>query len=90
MIALIQLYQETNDTVPNNGSGYDFPISDNLNDDTKHQMIFKIAVGLMLLSFFVPINSRYIPVQILAILCQWAWYVFAVATLVWMVRRAFL
>ena len=52
-------------------------------------MIVKIIALLMLLSFCVPINSRHIPVQILAILCQWAWYAGAVVMLIWMVSKIF-
>ena len=52
-------------------------------------MIAKIVALLMVVSFFVPIDSKNILVQVLAILCQWAWYAGALLMLVWMVSRIF-
>lgn len=50
-------------------------------------MFTKIIVAIMLLGFFVPVDSRRIPVQILAIICQWAWYIGMVILVVWMVKK---
>ena len=50
-------------------------------------MIAKIIALMIVVSFFVPIDSKKIPVQALAILCQWAWYVGALLMLVWMVSK---
>tara|TARA_R110000824_G_C15159342_1_gene671742 strand:+ start:626 stop:784 length:159 start_codon:yes stop_codon:yes gene_type:complete len=52
-------------------------------------MIAKIVALMMVVSFFVPIDSKKIPVQALAILCQWAWYAGALLMLVWMVSKIF-
>ena len=52
-------------------------------------MIAKIVALMMVVSFFVPIDSKKISVQVLAILCQWAWYAGALLMLVWMVSRIF-
>ena len=52
-------------------------------------MITKIVALLVVIGFFVPIDSKYILVQILAILCQWAWYAGALLMLIWLIGSIF-
>lgn len=40
----------------------------------------------MVLSFVVPVDSRFIAVKILAIICQWAWYIGMAILVVWMIK----